>query len=110
MIRDLRPIGGRAMSEIQEQTQDRKRETSLLCHGDGSPLIEHARILELHEWAVAANLALYRQQLLSGLHIGYASTLPIAPSPGAQILTDLTEFNRVGRPAVALPHPDHSRR
>src|SRR4051812_13546702 len=53
---------------------------------------------EIHElYGAAINARLDRKTLLSGLNVGFRSSLPVASSPGEQLLSDLNELNETER-------------
>jgi hypothetical protein len=71
-------------------------------------------ILEIHEAAVAADLATLRTVLLAGLAPDFATSLTTSPDPSSQLLLDLHALNRIGRLtngsdplAVWLTHAAH---
>src|SRR4051812_28127223 len=51
--------------------------------------LDEARLRALHDAAVRAELTAQRDELLLGIDPGFTSSLPIAASPSAQILSDL---------------------
>lgn len=58
--------------------------------------LEHQQVLDVHAAALQVGLAQSRTAMLSGINLGFVAGLTIASSPGAQLLQDLQELNRVG--------------
>jgi CheY-like chemotaxis protein len=68
------------------------------------PIVDHQMILRVHAAAVAVRLDSSRSALLSGLPADLAAGLPPAPTPAAQLLSDLHQLNDTGRlPDGAVP-------
>jgi signal transduction histidine kinase len=68
------------------------------------PVVDHHQILRVHVAAVAVRLDSSRSALLSGLPADLVASLPTAPTPAAQLLSDLHRLNDTGRlPDGAVP-------
>ena len=70
---------------------ERPRIEGLRCQS-----FDHDDILDLHHTAIAALLVDSRDALLMGLDPAIKAALPLAPSPGARLLSDLTTLNAEG--------------
>ena len=58
-----------------------------------SKLLDDRRIHELHAATIEAGLADRRAALMASIDAAFVASLPVSPSPSAQVLTDLHGLN-----------------
>lgn len=63
----------------------------------GTSLLDEDELHRVHAAAVSAGLASSRDALFAGVNRSFAASLPLTPSPGAQVLIDLHQMNKVDR-------------
>jgi hypothetical protein len=61
------------------------------------PLLSIGVLLKVHQAAIEAGLAHSRDALLTGIHSGFVMSIPVAPTPSGQLLSDLHTLNDVDR-------------
>jgi endonuclease G len=58
--------------------------------------LSHEEVLQLRDALVAAGFSTSRRALFVGIDTNFVASLPVASSPGEQLLVDLDSLNRVG--------------
>lgn len=66
-------------------------------------ILEHAKILEIHQLAVVSELSDARRLLLFGLDVTLVAKIALQNAPSDQLLEDLNHLNYLGRQGKTLP-------
>jgi hypothetical protein len=83
-------LDGRAQGRHHDRQAQHARTASV------TTILNHKRILAIHQAALRAGFTKRRDALLAGIHRGIVSGITRASTPGDQLLVDLNELNDAG--------------